>query len=86
MRLISRLASRTTTPRRRPTAQLRLQALEDRSLPSFGFGSAFSFGARVPTTAMPSCGTPRAVSTCPGSTTAPLISTLTTPTRPATTS
>ena len=47
MRLIPRLGSRKTDmqPRLRPaTAGLRLQALEDRSLPSFGFGSAFDMG------------------------------------------
>ena len=45
MRLLSRPGSRKSDARRRPaTARLRLQALEDRALPSFGFGSAFSVG------------------------------------------
>src|ERR1700683_4744020 len=45
MRLLSRLGSRKSAARRRPaTARLWLQPLEDRALPSIGFGSAFSFG------------------------------------------
>jgi hypothetical protein len=44
MHLLPRLGSRSISPSRRPKTRLRLQALEDRSLPSFGFGSAFSFG------------------------------------------
>jgi hypothetical protein len=47
MRLIPRFGSRTMAmPRRRPTtAKLRLQPLEDRALPSFGFGSSVGVGS-----------------------------------------
>jgi hypothetical protein len=46
MRIIPRLGSRNPENGRRPaTAKLRLQPLEDRSLPSFGFGSAFHIGS-----------------------------------------
>src|SRR5438552_877594 len=46
MRLIPRLGSREpgTLTGRPTTTRLRLHALEDRSLPSFGFGSALAFG------------------------------------------
>jgi Beta-propeller repeat len=46
MGLIPRLVSRqlASRPRRRPMARLKLQLLEDRAVPSFGFGSAFGFG------------------------------------------
>jgi Matrixin len=44
MRLIPRSGSRKLASRRRPTANLRLQLLEDRAVPAFGFGSAFNLG------------------------------------------
>lgn len=46
MRPISRPAPRTID-RRRPAARLWLEALEGRSLPSFGFGSAFGIGGSL---------------------------------------
>jgi PQQ-like domain len=46
MRLLSRFGSRKSGARHRPaTARLRLQTLEDRTVPSFGYGSAFGFGS-----------------------------------------
>ena len=45
MRLLSRPGSRKSESHRRPaTAKLRLDTLEDRALPSFGFGSAVGIG------------------------------------------
>jgi hypothetical protein len=45
MRLIPRLGRRIDSPApRRPAARLRLERLEDRALPSFGFGWAFNVG------------------------------------------
>jgi Beta-propeller repeat len=46
MRLNSRAGSRTIpSPARRPAARLRLEALEDRAVPAFGFGWAFAVGS-----------------------------------------